>query len=366
MTNTQIAVPCSVMRGGTSKGLYFLASDLPSEVTARDRFLLEAMGSPDPREIDGMGGGHPLTSKVAVVSRSNRVGIDVDYLFLQVWPDRAEVGDQQNCGNILAGVGPFAIEKGLVPPTGDLTKVSIYMVNTDSKATAIIETPGGKVNYQGDARIDGVAGTHAPIMINFEDVAGSSCGALLPTGNVVDRILGVETTLIDNGMPVICLKAEDFGISGLESPAELEANQELCDRVEAIRIKAGELMNLGDVTEKTIPKVSLLSKASNGGMLSTRTFIPQRVHEAIGVLGAVSVATACILEGSVANQVAGMPEASAALEVEVEHPTGFFTVALEADWSTGELKMLKSALLRTARLLMSGDVYVSKKAWEAA
>ena len=235
MTNTQVSIPCSVMRGGTSKGLYFLASDLPTEIAARDRFLLAAMGSPDVREIDGMGGGHPLTSKVAVVSKSARPGIDVDYLFLQVWPDRAEVSDQQNCGNILAGVAPFAIEQGLVSASGNLTAVSIYMVNTDSKATAFVETPNGLVNYAGEARIDGVPGTHAPININFEDVAGSSCGALLPTGNIVDEVLGVQVTCIDNGMPVVCLNASDFGITGYETPAVLEANAELKARVEAVR-----------------------------------------------------------------------------------------------------------------------------------
>jgi len=363
MTNTQASVPCSVMRGGTSKGLYFLATDLPSDVAARDRFLLAAMGSPDVREIDGMGGGHPLTSKVAVVSKSTRDGIDVDYLFLQVWPDRAEVSDQQNCGNILAGVGPFAIERGLVAATSDLTPVAIYMVNTDSKATAFIETPGGHVNYQGTARIDGVPGTHAPININFEDVAGSSCGALLPTGNVVDVVNGVEVTCIDNGMPVVCLKAADFGISGYETPAELEANTELRARVEEIRLAVGERMNLGDVTNKTVPKMSLLSPAINGGLINTRTFIPVRAHDAIGVLGAVSVATACMLQGSVANQVAGITDIPNEMNVEVEHPTGFFTVQMEIDSAGPELKITKSALLRTARMLMSGDIYVSQEAW---
>jgi 4-oxalomesaconate tautomerase len=363
MTNTQASVPCSVMRGGTSKGLYFLATDLPSDVAARDRFLLAAMGSPDAREIDGMGGGHPLTSKVAVVSKSTREGIDVDYLFLQVWPDRAEVSDQQNCGNILAGVGPFAIERGLVAATNDLTPVAIYMVNTDSKATAFIETPGGRVNYQGTARIDGVPGTHAPININFEDVAGTSCGALLPTGNVVDVVNGVEVTCIDNGMPVVCLKAADFGISGYETPAELEANTQLRARVEAIRLAVGERMNLGDVTNKTVPKMSLLSPAANGGLINTRTFIPVRAHDAIGVLGAVSVATACMLKGSVANQVAGITAIPNEMNVEVEHPTGFFTVQMEIDSTGPELKITKSALLRTARMLMSGDIYVSQEAW---
>ena len=366
MTNTEVAVPAALMRGGTSKGLYFLASDLPAETGARDRFLLAAMGSPDVREIDGMGGGHPLTSKVAVVSSSERPGIDVDYLFLQVWPDRAEVSDQQNCGNILAGVGPFAIERGLVAASGDLTPVAIYMVNTDSKATAFVETPGGTVNYAGTARIDGVPGTHAPININFEDVAGSSCGALLPTGNVVDEVLGVQVTCIDNGMPVVCLNASDFGITGYETPAEIEANDELRARVEAIRLAVGPLMNLGDVTNKTVPKMSLLSKATGGGLLNTRTFIPHRVHESIGVLGAVSVATACMLDGSVAAQIAGLGSVGSSLEVEVEHPTGFFTVQMEVDNSSGSPVVTKSALLRTARMLMSGSVYVLESAWENA
>jgi len=358
MINSQVSIPCSVMRGGTSKGLYFLQRDLPVDRADRDRFLLAAMGSPDVREIDGMGGGHPLTSKVAVVGQSGRPGIDVDYLFLQVWPDRAEVSDQQNCGNILAGVGPFAIERGLVAATGDLTAVAIFMVNTDSKATAFIETPDGVVNYAGDARIDGVPGTHAPIMINFEDVAGSSCGALLPTGNAIDVVDGVEVTCIDNGMPVVCLAASDFGITGYESPAELEADENLKARVESIRLAVGPLMNLGDVTNKTVPKMSLLAPACDGGLVATRTFIPHRVHESIGVLGAVSVATACMIEGSVAARIAGVSTTATDLEVEVEHPTGFFTVQMEVDRSSGELAVTKSALLRTARMLMSGDVYV--------
>lgn len=368
MTSTQVAVPCTVMRGGTSKGLYFLAKDLPPDPGARDAFLLAAMGSPDAREIDGMGGGHPLTSKVAVVSRSNRPGIDVDYLFLQVWPDRAEVSDQQNCGNILAGVGPFALERGLLTPTDGVTPVAIYMVNTDSRATAYVETPGGVVNYAGSARIDGVPGSHAPISIDFEDVAGSTCGSLLPTGNVSDVVNDVELTCIDNGMPVVCLRASDFGITGYETPAELEADAELCARVEEIRLLVGPMMNLGDVTNKTVPKMSLLAPAKGGGFLSTRTFIPHRVHESIGVLGAVSVATACMLEGSVAARIAAPVEHSAspgeAVEVEVEHPTGFFTVHIEVDQSTEQPVAKRSALLRTARMLMSGSIYVPQSSWE--
>lgn len=364
MTGTQVAVPCMIMRGGTSKGLYFVADDLPADRSARDRFLLAAMGSPDAREIDGMGGGHPLTSKVAVVSRSDRPGVDVDYLFLQVWPDRAEVSDQQNCGNILAGVGPFAIERGLVAAVDGVTPVVIFMVNTDSKATAFVQTPEARVAYAGDARIDGVPGTHAPIMINFEDVAGSSTGALLPTGNAVDRVEGVDVTCIDNGMPVVCLAAADFGITGYETPTVLEANADLRERVERVRLAAGRLMNLGDVSDKTVPKMSLLAPARNGGLVATRTFIPHRVHESIGVLGAVSVATACMIEGSVAAKIAGLATVASDLEVDVEHPTGFFTVQMQVDRSSGDLVVTKSALLRTARLLMSGDVHVLESAWE--
>lgn len=362
-TNRQVAVPCTMMRGGTSKGLYFLAEDLPSDRGARDRFLLAAMGSPDPREIDGMGGGHPLTSKVAVVSRSNRPGLDVDYLFLQVWPDRAEVSDRQNCGNILAGIGPFAIERGLVAAQDGLTPVAIFMVNTDSKATALVQTPGGVVTYAGDARIDGVPGTHAPITLNFEDLAGSSCGALLPTGNAVDVFDGIEVTCVDNGMPVVCLAAADLGISGYETTAELEANTGLGARVESIRLAIGPLMNLGDVTNQTVPKMSILAPARDGGLVSTRTFIPHRVHESIGVLGAVSVATACMIDGSVAARIAGVADAATSLEVVVEHPSGFFTVQMEVDRSSGEIVVTKSALLRTARLLMSGDIHVLESAW---
>ena len=361
---TQTAIPCAVMRGGTSKGLVFLADNLPSDLKTRDAVLLAAMGSPDPREIDGMGGSHPLTSKVAVVSASARENADVEYLFLQVWPDRAEVSDSQNCGNMLAAVGPFAIEQGLVAAGQPVTAVRIWMRNTQTLATALIQTPGGQVRYDGPARIDGVPGTHAPIPIEFADVAGSSCGGLLPTGNVTDVIDGATVTCIDNGMPVVSLAASDFLISGQESPAELEANAALRRRVEGIRLAAGPLMNLGDVTDKTVPKMSLLSPPVHGGAVSTRMFIPHRVHEAIGVLGAVSVATACVLPGSVAYEIAVLPEQSQGpMDIEVEHPTGFFTVDLEVEGAFPDIAVKKSALLRTARRLMKGEVYVPASVW---
>jgi len=362
---SQTAIRCSAMRGGTSKGLVFLAGDLPADTATRDAVLLAAMGSPDPREIDGMGGSHPLTSKIAVVSRSERDDADVEYLFLQVWPDRPEVSDRQNCGNMLAAVGPFAIDQGLVPAAGEVTPVRIWMRNTQTLATATVATPGGQVRYDGGARIDGVPGSHAAIPIEFADVAGSSCGALLPTGNVTDVIDGTTVTCIDNGMPVVCLTASDFGITGQESPAELEGNAELRKRVEAIRLAAGPLMNLGDVAGNTVPKMSLVSPPAHGGAVSTRTFIPHRVHEAIGVLGAVSVATACMLPGSVANAVASLPDSGAGgAEIEVEHPTGFFTVTIEVQSSGDSFAVTRSALLRTARLLMRGEVLVPGSIWD--
>jgi 4-oxalomesaconate tautomerase len=351
-------IPCTVMRGGTSKGLYFQAHDLPADRAARDAVLLAAMGSPDARQIDGMGGAHPLTSKVAVIGPSSRDDADVDYLFLQVVVDKAEVSDSQNCGNILAGVGPFAIENGLVPVAGPVTSVRIHMVNTGALAVAHVPTPGGLVEYEGDARIDGVPGTAAAIPIDFLDVAGSSCGALLPTGNVVDEVAGVRVTCIDNGMPVVILNAADFGVKGDEAPEALEADASLKARVEAIRLELGPRMNLGDVTKKTVPKMTLVSPPAHGGAVGTRSFIPHRVHEAIGVLGAVSVATACVLPGSVAAEVAGLEGATGPQRLEVEHPTGFFTVDMDVAADGAGIKVNRSALLRTARKLMRGEVYV--------
>ncbi|MBK3732638.1 4-oxalomesaconate tautomerase [Azospirillum brasilense] len=346
-------VRCLWMRGGTSKGGYFLADDLPPGTAARDAFLLRVMGSPDPRQIDGMGGADPLTSKVAVVRRSERPGVDVDYLFLQVFVDKAIVTDAQNCGNILAGVGPFAIERGLVPARDGVTPVTIHMENTGQVAVASVPTPGGAVTYRGEARIDGVPGTAAAIPIEFRDTAGSSCGALLPTGNVVDVIDGVPVTCIDNGMPVVVLRAADLGVRGDETREELDADAALKARLESIRLQAGPRMNLGDVTDKSVPKMTLVSAPANGGAVSTRTFIPHRCHASIGVLGAVSVATACALEGSPAASLAVVPD-GATRTLSVEHPTGEMTVVLDLD---GSGTVTRAALLRTARKLFDGTVY---------
>jgi 4-oxalomesaconate tautomerase len=341
------------MRGGTSKGGYFLKADLPAEASVRDAFLLAVMGSPDVNQIDGMGGADPLTSKVAVVSKSARPGVDVDYLFLQVFVDQAIVTDAQNCGNILAGVGPFAIERGLITATGDETKVTIFMENTSQIAVATVQTLGGIVTYAGDTKIDGVPGAHAPIPLEFRDTAGSSCGALLPTGNAVDVVNGVAVTLIDNGMPCVVMKAADVGITGYEDRESLDANTALKAKIEAIRLAVGERMNLGDVRDKSVPKMMLVAPPRNGGAVTVRSFIPHRAHATIGVLGAVSVATACLIPGSPAAEVAAIPDGARKL-LSVEHPTGEMSCVLELD-ETGAVK--SAALLRTARKLMDGIVF---------
>ena len=346
-------IPCIWMRGGTSKGAYFLASDLPAEESARDEVLLRIMGSPDPRQIDGIGGADPLTSKVAILAPSSRADADVDYLFLQVFVDQTLVSGAQACGNILAGVGPAAIERGLVAAVGDVTSVRIHMLNTGEVAVAKVETPGGKVNYHGTATIDGVPGSHAPIPLMFTNIAGSMTGGgvMLPTGNGVDMVEGVACTLIDNGMPCVIMKASDLGVTGTESREELEADADLKARVEAIRLKAGPMMNLGDVTEKSVPKMTLVSAPQSGGAISTRSFIPHRCHASIGVFAAVTVASACLVEGSPAAELAVIPQDG---RFAIEHPSGAAEVLIETDESGG---IVAAGTLRTARKLFAGMVF---------
>jgi 4-oxalomesaconate tautomerase len=341
------------MRGGTSKGLYFLADDLPADPAVRDDLLLRVMGSPDPRQIDGVGGAHPLTSKVAVVSRSAVDGIDVDYLFLQVMVDQPIVTDKQNCGNILAGIGPFAVERGLVPATGDETKVRIRMVNTDGIVTATFPTPGGWPRYDGDTAIDGVPGTAAAVVLDFED-SGSGTG-VFPTGNVTDEFGGIPVTCVDNGMPVVVVAASSFGKTGYETIAELEGDEELNKAVQELRLEAGKAMGLGDVSATTVPKISLVARPAHGGTISTRTFIPIRVHESIGVLGAVSVATAVVLPGAVGSDLAVVTPGSPRLSI--EHPSGALQVEVELDTTSTPPKVTRSGVVRTARKLFDGTVF---------
>jgi 4-oxalomesaconate tautomerase len=361
----QIPVRCMLMRGGTSKGAYFLASDLPSDPEARRHVLLDVMGSPDPRQIDGVGGAHPLTSKVAVVSRSERPGIDVDFLFAQVVVDKPTVDTTPNCGNILAGVGPFAIERGLVKAVDGVTRVRVLTVNTGTVAELAVATPGGRVEYAGDARIDGVPGTASPIPIDFLDAAGSVCGSLLPTGNAIDEIDGVPVTCIDNGMPVVVIPAAALGRTGHETRDQLNADAELKRRFEALRLVAGRMMGLGDVAAKVVPKLSLVAPPQAGGALATRNFIPHECHAAIGVFAAVSVATAAVLPGSPANRVVKLPPGRIK-NISVEHPTGEFTVRLEVGGSEGAPVIERAGLLRTARALFDGTVFVKAVAWQEA
>lgn len=346
-------VTCMWMRGGTSKGGYFLAEDLPTNTKDRDAFLLSVMGSPDSRQIDGLGGADPLTSKVAVISPSARAGVDVEYLFLQVAVDTDLVSDAQNCGNILTGVGSFAIERGLAAATGDETEVRIYMVNTEQLTTLRVQTPDGHVTYEGDTSIGGVPGTAAPVAVEFSDTAGSMCGALWPTGNVVDVVDGLEVSMIDNGMPTIILRASDMGINGTETREELEANMPLRERLEQIRLEAGPLMNLGDVSTKTVPKLTMVSRPQNGGTISTRTFIPHRCHASIGVLGAVSVATACFAKGTAAHELATLPTGNK-IVASIEHPIGENQILLNID---DEGDVANASVIRTARKLFDGKVF---------
>ncbi|WP_243769845.1 4-oxalomesaconate tautomerase [Amycolatopsis acidicola] len=341
-------VRCLMMRGGTSKGAYFLAEDLPADPAERDELLLRIMGSPDPRQIDGIGGAHPLTSKVAVVSRSDRPESDVDYLFLQLGVGEATVSTRQNCGNILAGIGPFAVERGLVEPGGETTSVRIYQVNSDAVATATFETPGGVVNYDGDTAISGVPGTAAPITLDFTGTEGSSTGSLLPTGNLRDVIDGVEVTCIDNGMPVVVVAAGDFGLTGYETLDELK-DPALVERVQSLRLQAGKLMGLGDVDGASIPKTTFVAAPRDGGTLCTRTYIPLEPHTSIGVLGAVTVGTAALLDGAVGHDLA-RPSGN---RLDIEHPTGHLEVEVELDGA----RVRRAGVVRTARKLFDGTVF---------
>ncbi len=360
----QTAIRCTFMRGGSSKGLYFRADDLPADVGLRDRVLVAAMGA-GARQIDGAGGANPLTSKVAIVSPSGTGGADIDYLFAQVVVRESRVDTTPNCGNMLAGVGAFAVENGFVAADDGVTRIRVRMLNSGNLCELEVATPGGKVSYDGDARIDGVPGTSAPVICNYLDVAGSACGSLLPTGNAVDEAQGVAVTCIDNGMPVVVLRAGDLGKTGYETPAELDGDGEFKRQLEAIRLELGPRMNLGDVTNKVVPKMSLIAAPRAGGHICTRTFIPHDCHAAIGALGAVSVATACILPGSVADGIASVP-GGAVKHMSVEHPSGEFSVTLEVGGTPDRPEVRKAGLLRTARLIMRGSIFVPADVWDGS
>lgn len=374
----QTAIPTLFMRGGTSRGPFFLETDLPIDVAVRDRVLLAVMGSPDRRQIDGLGGAHPLTSKVGIVRRSTTAGVDVDFLFAQLQPDQDTVDTTPNCGNMLAAVVPFALARGLIQARSDETTVRVLTLNTGMQCDITVQTPmtreGRQVRYGGEARIDGVPGTSAPITINFLDTAGSVCNGLLPTGQVrdemhVEPLAGYETfepldiavTCIDNGMPMVLFRAADIGCTGYETPTQLNADTVLKARIEALRLRTGELMGLGDVSKLNYPKMTLIAAPRCGGNISTRCFIPHVCHEAVGVLGAVTIGTACVLDGSITQGVAVVPE-GLHKTLSIEHPSGEFSVELGLDPSDSQ-KVTRAALLRTARLIMRGEVMIPSAIW---
>ncbi|TAE17427.1 MAG: 4-oxalomesaconate tautomerase [Bacteroidetes bacterium] len=354
----QTAIPYMQFRGGSSKGLYFKATDLPADEELRDKLIIAAMeglGQGDPRQIDGLGGGTSLTSKAAVVSLSTSHTAQLDYLFLQVIIGKGKVSTTQTCGNILAGVVHFAIECGLIKATSPTTSAKVNLVNTGGICEVTIETPFGKVNYEGDTKVDGVPGTSAPVICHYIGTCGATCGSLLPTGNLKDIVNGIPVTCIDNGMPQVIIKASDLGIKGNETPTYLNNNEYLKKTLEGIRLQIGKAMNLGDVTHKTIPKMCIVSPPLHGGTIHTRTFIPHVCHEAIGVLGAVSIATACMLKGTVVDNVC---EVANTQTLSIEHPMGEFTVVLNLTNYDGNITINKSGVVRTARLISKGEVYI--------
>jgi 4-oxalomesaconate tautomerase len=373
------------MRGGTSKGPFFQARDLPADIRKRDQVLLAIMGSPDKRQIDGLGGAHPLTSKVGIVRPSSVPGVDLDFLFAQLQPDKDTVDTTPNCGNMLAAVVPFALESGMLQATTDTTTLRVLTLNTDMQCDITVQTPMGPdgqrfVADTGEARIDGAPGTSAPITINFLDTAGSVCSGLLPTGRVKDRVrvlptdkltgfepFEIDVTCIDNGMPLVLFQASDMGRTGYESAEQMNADTELKTRIEALRLQVSVLMGLGDVSQKNYPKMTLIAPPLHGGSLTTRSFIPHVCHDAIGVLAAVTVGTACVLRGSVCEGVAVMQTGSAQA-LSIEHPTGEFSVALqtrEAPALPGGHEVTQAALLRTARLIMRGEAMVPAHIWNS-
>jgi 4-oxalomesaconate tautomerase len=355
----QHSIPCLFMRGGTSRGPFLLETDLPQDVAGRDAVLLSIMGSPDVRQIDGLGGADPLTSKVGIVRRGQRAGIDLEFLFAQVSINEGRVDTTPNCGNMLAAVAPYGIETGLVGAASEVTTLRVLTRNTGTLSDIEVQTPGGKLQYTGSARIDGVPGTAAPINISFLETAGSVCGSLLPTGHLVDQFDEVEVTCMDNGMPVVLMPAEALGVTGYEARDMLNANITLKRKIESIRLQAGPAMNLGDVTKKVVPKMCLVAAPKSGGHICTRTFIPHDCHAAVGVLGAVTVGTAAVLPGSIANRYAVVPAGNRKL-LSVEHPSGEFSVLLTMN-PQNPSEVLQAALLRTARLIMRGEVFVAKE-----
>ncbi|MEQ1774710.1 MAG: 4-oxalomesaconate tautomerase [Burkholderiales bacterium] len=361
----QTKIPCVIMRGGTSRGPFFHLSDLPSDTATRDTVLLSVMGSPHEIQVDGIGGSHSVTSKVAMISKSQRPGVDVDYLFAQVEINEQRVDTKPNCGNMLVAVGPFAIDQGLVPAKDGETPVRIFNVNTQSMVEAIVQTPGGEVNYEGTASIDGVPGTAAPVGINFTAAIGSVTKKLLPTGKPLEVIDGVEVSCVDVAMPVVWMRADAFGKTGYETANELDADKALFKRMEAIRIKAGVMMGMGDVSKSVVPKIGLLAPPRHGGTITSRYFVPDSCHKAHAVTSTVCLASACAIPGTVAGKIADRAGLTLAPQgmIEIEHPSGKIAIDLDADFTDGKQVLRRAALVRTARRIFEGKVNVPSAVW---
>lgn len=358
----QTKIPCVMMRGGTSRGPFFLASDLPSDPGVRAEVLLAVMGSPHDYQVDGIGGANPLTSKVAIISKSRNPEADVDYLFAQVLVNERLVDTKPNCGNMLVAVAPFAIETGLVPARRPETTVRIFNVNTQALVDSIVQTPDGTVNYAGDTAIDGVPGTAAPVKLNFRSAIGSVTGKMLPTGRPLDMIDGVEVTCVDIAMPMVLMRAEQLGKSGHETAAELDADKGLFARMEAIRRKAGVLMGMGDVSRLVVPKIGLLSLPRTGGTITSRYFVPYSCHKAHAVTGTVCVASALAIPGTVASNLVPLPRGPQGV-VRIEHPSGMIAIDLDADLAGAKPVLRRAALIRTARKLFEGHVCIPEPVW---
>ncbi|HUF87890.1 MAG TPA: 4-oxalomesaconate tautomerase [Thermohalobaculum sp.] len=360
---TQTAIPYLFLRGGTSRGPYFRREALPEDRETLSEVLMAALGAGQPLNIDGIGGGAAVTTKVAMLSRSDHDWAEIDYFFAQVAVTERLVDYKPTCGNILSGVGPAAIELGLVEACDPETRVRIHAVNTGALIEAIVRTPGGDVTYEGDASIDGVPGTAAPVMLNFRDVAGSSTGALLPTGQPRDEIGGIEVTCMDVAMPVVIARAEAFGLTGYESRAELDENRAFYARMEPIRIEAGKRMGMGDVAKSVTPKFAVIAAPREGGAVAARYFMPWDCHPSMAVTGAQCIASCALAPGTVAEGVAARPEGSPAVVV-LEHPSGRIEVTAEYETGPDGLTLHSAGLLRTARLLARGEVMVPARIWQ--
>ena len=353
----QVGIPFWFMRGGTSRGPYLRRQDLPENRDQLARILVAMVGSGHKFNIDGIGGGVAVTTKVAMLSQADDDWADVDYFFAQVSVDDRTVDFKPTCGNILVGVGPAAIEMGMIPVQGDVTDVRVRAVNTGAKVLARVQTPDGAVAYAGDASIDGVPGTAAPVELQFMDTVGGSTGALFPTGNRKDVVDGVEVSCMDVAMPMVMARAGSFGVTGYETVDELDANQELMKRMEAVRIAAGQLMGMGDVSKSVTPKFGLFAPAREGGAATVRYFMPWNCHPTLAVTGSQCMAACLLSPGTVAEGLHASNDAGPAT-LALEHPVGKLYVSMIYERQGSDISIQSAGLTRTARKLASGNVFV--------